>query len=157
MDTAELLRFLRDANQHGYAAGGAVRTRREPDGSTTIAYASEDWSAHDNFFGGEPYGGRLVVSRAGRPVWMVVYYGRVDGPATLVQPVYSFLQRALREAPDDFPVRGPAELRGEAFTYRSAYHGDLRSFRGEETIDRSGQPVYAAWFSGGLVDQRAGD
>jgi hypothetical protein len=39
MDTAELLRFLRDANQRGYAAGGAAATHREPDGSTTIAYA----------------------------------------------------------------------------------------------------------------------
>ena len=157
MDTAELLRFLRDANQHGYAAGGAAETRREPDGSTTIAYASEGWSAHDSFFGGEPYGGRLVVSRAGRPVWIVVYYGRVDGPAPLVQPVYSFLQRALRAAPDDFPVRGPAELRGDDFTYRCVHQGDVRGFRGEEAIEHRGGPVYAAWFSGGLVDQRAGD
>jgi hypothetical protein len=160
MDTSDLVRFLLEANQHGYAAGRAARQRREGDHSTTIVYENGDWTLHDNFFGGEPYGGRSVVSRKGAPVWMVVYYGYVDGPASLVQPVYSFLQRALLLAPDEFPVRGPGELVDDPFTYRRVHRGDVGRFWGEETIHHRGhrgQPAYTAWFSGGLVDQRRGD
>lgn len=157
MDTANLLRFLRDAHQHGYAAGRAARQRREADHSTTITHETEEWAFHDNYFGGEPYGGRSVVFRNGKPVWMAVYYGRVEGPPTEVQPVYSFLQRALLLAPEDFPVRGPAEFCDNAFAYRNVRHGDVRGFRGEETIHHRGQHVYTAWYSGGLVDRRPGD
>ena len=157
MDTAGLLRFLRDANQQGYAAGRAARQRRESDHSTTIVYQVGEWSFHDNYFGGEPYGGRSVVFRKGRPVWMAVYYGRVEGAHASVQAVYSFLQRALLAAPDDFPVRGPAEFRAEGFAYRNDYLGDVGGFRGEETIHHRGEPVYTAWYCGGFVDQRPGD
>lgn len=85
MDTADLLRFLRDANQRGYAAGRAARQHRESDHSTTIAYEMGEWTFHDNYFGGEPYGGRSVVFRKGRPVWVAVYYGRVEGAHAPVQ------------------------------------------------------------------------
>jgi hypothetical protein len=157
MDTAEIRRFLGEASQRGYAAGRAARQRREADRSTTITYEAGEWAFHDNYFGGEPYGGRSVVFRKGRPIWMAVYYGRVDGPPDEVQPVYSFLPRALLRAPEDFPVRGPAEFCDDALAYRSVHHGDVRGFWGEETIHRGGQHVYTAWFCGGLVDQRPGD
>lgn len=157
MDTADLVRFLLDANRYGYAAGQAARQRREADHSTTIVHASGDWTFHDNYFGGEPYGGRAVVFQKGRPVWMTVYYGRVEGPDAEVQAVYLFLQRALRLAPEDFPVRGPAEFCADAFTYRNVWHGDVQGFRGEETIHQRGGRVYAAWYTGGLVDRRPGD
>jgi hypothetical protein len=157
LDTANLLRFLRDAHQHGYAAGRAARQRRETDHSTTITYEAEEWAFHDNYFGGEPYGGRSVVFRQGKPIWIAVYYGCVEGPPAEIQPVYSFLQRALRLAPEDFPVRGPAEFCDHAFAYRNVHQGDVRGFRGEETIHHGGEQVYTAWYSGGLVDRRPGD
>jgi hypothetical protein len=153
----ELLGFLLDANQHGYAAGRAARQRREADHSTTIAYEAREWTFHDNYFGGEPYGGRSVVFRQGKPVWMAVYYGRVDGPPAEVQPVYSFLQRALLRAPEHLPVRGPAEFCEGTFAYRNVHHGDVLGFRGEETIHHGEEHVYTAWYSGGLVDRRPGD
>jgi hypothetical protein len=80
LDTASFLRFLRDAHQHGYAAGRAARQRREADHSTTITYEAEEWAFHDNYFGGEPYGGRWVAFHQGKPVWIAVYYGWVEGP-----------------------------------------------------------------------------
>ena len=153
---ADLLRFLRDANQHGYAAGERARTIREPDRSTTIAYESGEWKLHDNFFGGEPYGGRAVVFLSGRPVWMAVFYGRVEGADDEVQPVYSFLQAALRRAPDELPVRGPDEFSQGGFTYRNTCHGAVGNFWGEERIDRDGRHVYTARYAGGLVDRRRG-
>ena len=157
MDTADLLRFLGEAHRRGYAAGQNAPTVREADHSTTIAYESGAWRFHDNYFGGEPYGGRAVVFVNGRPLWMAVYYGRVEELGAEVQPVYSFLQRALLRAPEDFPFRGPDHFTDEPFTYRNARHGDVQSFSGEETIHHRGKPVYTATYFGGLVDQRRGD
>jgi hypothetical protein len=91
-----------NASRRGYAAGSSAVKRREADHSTTIVIEHGEWKFHDNYFGGEPYGGREVVFLGGQPVWMAVYYGQVDDAN--VDLVYSFLQRS-------FPVRGP-----EAFT-----------------------------------------
>jgi hypothetical protein len=157
LDTADLLRFLGETTRHGYAAGRAALTVREADHSTTIVYESGAWRFHDNYFGGEPYGGRAVVFVNGQPVWMAVYYGRVEDPGAEVQPVYSFLQRALLQAPEDLPFRGPDHFTDEPFTYRNARHGDVQSFSGEEIIQHRGQRVYIATYVGGLVDRRRGD
>ncbi len=157
MDTTDLLRFLCDAHRRGYAAGGEARTTREADHSTTIVYESGAWRFHDNFFGGEPYGGREVAFLDGRPIWMAVYYGRIDDPASDVDAVYAFLRRALLRAPDDFPVRGPDQFAENGFSYRNVRRGDIDHFSGEETIAQRDRPVYVATYSGGLVDRRAGD
>ncbi|PYN83857.1 MAG: hypothetical protein DMD96_00475 [Candidatus Rokuibacteriota bacterium] len=155
MDQTALLGFLQDASRRGYAAGcGAVKTR-EADRSTTIVLEHGEWRFHDNYFGGEPYGGREVVFFRGQPVWMAVYFGGVDGAN--VESVYSFLQRALREAPAEFLVRGPDALTEGRFSYRNVHEGDVVRFWGEETIHANGGLVYTARYAGGLVDRRSGD
>jgi hypothetical protein len=155
MDEAALLRFLLEASQRGYAAGGSAVKTREADHSTTIVLEQNEWRFHDNYFGGEPYGGREVVFLRGRPVWMAVYYGQVDGPN--VDSVYSFLQRALRDAPAEFPVRGPEKFTEGRFTYGNVYDGGVMSFSGQETIQEDGRTVYTARYVGGLVDRRTGE
>jgi Domain of unknown function (DUF5680) len=132
MDQTALLRFLMDASRRGYAAGSSVVKTREADHSTTIVLEHGEWKFHDNYFGGEPYGGREVVFLAGQPVWMAIYYGQVNDAN--VDAVYSFLQRALREAPPDFPVRGPEAFTEGQFSYRNTYEGDVMRFWGHETI-----------------------
>ena len=52
----------------------------------------------------------------GRPVWMAVYYGWVEGVGGRVETVYSFLQGALLQAPEAFPVRGPDAFSDGSFT-----------------------------------------
>lgn len=157
MDEAALRSFLLEASRRGYAAGhGAVKVR-EADHSTTIVHEHGEWRFHDNYFGGEPYGGREVVFLGGRPVWMAVYYGWVEDANAAVETVYAFLQRALREAPAESPVRGPAEFSEGPFTYRNALAGGVLNFTGEETIRQGGRLVYTARYLGGLVDRRDGD
>ena len=102
MDKAALLAFLLVASRRGYAAGRSAVKVREADGSTTIVYDHGDWRFHDNYFGGEPYGGREVVFLGGWPVWVAVYfwvavyYRWVEGVDVDAERVYLFLQRALR-------------------------------------------------------------
>ena len=155
MDQTALLRFLMDASRRGYAAGGSAVKTREADHSTTIVLEHGDWRFHDNYFGGEPYGAREVVFLGRQPVWMAVNSGQVDDAN--VDSVYSFLQRALRQAPAEFPVRGPDACTEGRFSYRNAYEGDVLRFWGQETIHADGRLVYTARYGGGLVDRRSGD
>lgn len=61
MDKESLRQFLIDSNKAGYAGGEEKKWIKESDGSTTIPFEKEDFRSHDNFFGGEPYGGRIIV------------------------------------------------------------------------------------------------
>ena len=62
---------------------------------------------HDNFFGGEPYGGRMVVFYKNKPIWTMVYYGWVEKTVKDPNVVYRILRSALKQMPNDAPFRGP--------------------------------------------------
>lgn len=150
--------FLDEANKVGYAAGESRGWIKEADGSTTIAYESKDglWRYHDNFFGGEPYGGREVVFRDGKAIWLMVYYGEVTNKELDKNEVYAFLRKALAQANPELPVRGPKELKeeidGKDWVYETSWTGDMTGFLGRESIKINGKEIYYANYSGGLVD-----
>jgi len=153
MNTQELKQFLLDSNKAGYAGGEAKKWVKEKDGSTTIPYEQGEWKSHDNFFGGEPYGGRLVVFFQNKPVWMMVYYGWVKEG---VKPdnVYGILTKALNKMPESAPFRGPEKLINGYFVYANSWTGDVERYSGEEKITFKGELVYKANYFGGLVDQK---
>jgi Domain of unknown function (DUF5680) len=156
MDTGSLIAFLLARNGEGYAGGEEKAWTREVDGSLTIAAQRGPWRLHDNFFGGEPYGGREVIFFEERPVWMLSYYGWVDQAwdATLV---YGFLRQALRVSDAAFPVRGPRHYDSAKLSYRNSWEGSLTKFSGcEHIVDDSSATIYEAHYAGGLVDARGG-
>lgn len=151
MNKSALRQFLISSNKAGYAGGEEKKWVKEKDGSTTIPFKLDEWESHDNFFGGEPYGGRTVVFYKGKPVWIMVYYGWVlEG----VKPdsVYTILREALMRMPEDAPLRGPRKHKG----YRNKWTGDVGRFSGEENITESGKLIYKANYMGGWVDMRKG-
>lgn len=155
MNKEALRQFLIDSNKAGYAGGEEKKWIKEPDGSTTIPFEKGSWKSHDNFFGGEPYGGRSVVFYEGKPVWMMVYYGWVaEGVET--NPIYGVLRNALMQMPEDYPFRGPGEYRESEFTYTNIWNGEIERFSGEERITQGDKLIYKADYLGGLVDQRKG-
>ena len=56
----------------------------------------KEWHYHDNFFGGEPYGGREVIFCHDQPVWMMVYYGEVSDKSLDKKIVYATSVEAIR-------------------------------------------------------------
>jgi hypothetical protein len=149
----QLRQFLVASNQAGYAGGEEKKWVKEPNHSTTIPFAKGAWESDDNFFGGEPFGGRTVVFYEENPVWIMVYYGWVaKGAAT--DPVYEVLKNALGKMPEDAPFRGPREYQKNDCVYRNTWKGEVERFSGEEQITRDGQLIYKANYMGGLVDQR---
>lgn len=61
MDAEKLKKFIFDASRATYASGDESIKEKQADGSKTIKYENGPYRFHDNYFGGEPYGGREVV------------------------------------------------------------------------------------------------
>ena len=154
MKIDNLRKFIIEANKSGYSTGDYDRIKIEKDKSNTIRIKSGDFESHDNFFGGEPYGGRYVVFYKGDPVWMMVYYGKIIESVKDFEPVYKFLQECLSKMPEDLPLRGPKNYRSEDYVYENEWDGNLEEFSGREVIYHSGNKIYNATYMGGLVDVR---
>lgn len=150
----DLIHFIHQAHQKGYASGEQTGTEKETDGSTSIHYQEGEWKSHDNFFGGEPYGGREVIFFQNKPVWIMLYYGWVDPSVEDIKSLYSFLQKALSRVSEEAPFRGPAEFKDEKLTYQNSWEGTIESFVGHEEILDGETVVYQADYMGGLVDTR---
>lgn len=155
MNIKALKQFLIDSNNAGYASGEEKKWIKESDGSTTIPFQKGEWRSHDNFFGGEPYGGRLIVFYKDKPIWIMVYYGYVIQGID-ANPVYAILRNALRQMPPEAPFRGPKEYRDGDLTYVNSWHGTIEHYSGKEQITMGEKILYKANYRGGLVDQRQG-
>lgn len=155
MNKESLKQFLMDSNSAGYAGGEEKKWIKEPDGSTTIPFEKDLWKSHDNFFGGEPYGGRTIVFYEGKPYWIMVYYGRVEEKIDN-DLVYKILRNALKQMPSSYPFRGPKEFIEGEYVYTNFWKGEVDDFSGEEQITQAGKLVYKANYLGGLVDQKKG-
>jgi len=157
IDLKELINFITEANKAGYASGQNSILKKESDGSTTITYQNGSWFFHDNYFGGEPYGGREAIFYNNKPVFIMIYYGRISDKAFDSKIIYSFLQKALRLFPEDKPFRGPANLEetidGKNMRYENKWQGKINYFSGEEKIFINDKEIYDAKYAGGFVDQ----
>lgn len=153
MNKKQLKQFLLDSNKAGYAGGDESKQIKEEDESTTIVFEQGDWRSHDNYFGGEPYGGRTIVFYKDKPVWMMVYYGWIK-EGVKVDSVYGVLRNALLKMPEDYPFRGPQKYEEGSFTYSNSWAGEVDRFSGEERIMQNEKIVYKANYLGGFVDQR---
>lgn len=154
IDNRQLCKFLVKAKKSTYAAGEKAEKITEKDGSTTLIFEDGDYKYHDNYFGGEPFGGREVVQLENKPVYIMVYYGRVAESVSDYNIVYGVLQGALSRVPGDRPFRGPAEYREGNLIYKNASTGRIDNFFGEESISQNGKDIYRTKYMGGLVDLR---
>lgn len=162
-----LKKFLLQSNQAGYAGGDSTNWSKQPDSSTTIVFKRGDWRSHDNFFGGEPYGGRLVIFHQDKPIWIMVYYGWIE-PSFNRDNIYPVLQNALKQMPTEIPLRGPTKFKQNKYTYLNSWTGDITRYSGQEKIilnnaeknrqkkpsgkNNNNQLAYRASYLGGLVD-----
>lgn len=154
MNLEDLKQYLITISKSGYATNDEKNWIKEADGSTTIVNNDWLWSMHDNFFGGEPYGGREVIFYERKPVWIMVYYGKVNEEIENHGEVYSFLQKSLKNTDPDFPLRGPKLFFGGGMQYINHWKGNIDEFEGKEQIVKDGKEIYSASYRGGLVDKR---
>lgn len=153
MNLENLKNFLIKAKKAGYASGGESVVTKESDGSKSTRFTEGDFAFHDNYFGGEPFGGREVVWYKEKPFWMMVYYGSDNQTAEGTIPM---LLKALSNPPEEMPIRGPKFMEDGEYTYENSWEGTIEKFIGEEIIKYRGSGVYKANYQGGLVDQKEG-
>lgn len=154
MDLEQLASFLVQATKQGYASGEGKMRVDEPDGSTSVTVKDGPWKSHDNYFGGEPYGGRIIVFYEGEPVWMMVYYGSVAEGVEDIESIYAMLMEALSQIPLEAPYRGPAEIVTGTMRYANSWSGSPEDYLGEEHIYNGETLVYSGWYRGGRVNVR---
>ena len=156
IDQNRLCAFLVEAKTNTYAAGDVAEKILENDQSTTLIYENGDLRYHDNYFGGEPFGGREVVFLKDDPIYIMVYYGLVQPSVSDFDRVYVFLQKALSLIPESHPFRGPNEYVDGDLIYKNTYTGGVDHFFGEEVISSTdGKELYRARYAGGFICQRA--
>ena len=153
-DKKELCKFLVKAKKSTYAAGDSAQRIVNDDTSTTLVFEDGDWKYHDNYFGGEPYGGREVVFFKNKPVYLMTYYGQVDDSVSDINRVYGVLMDALKLIPEDKPYRGPEKYNSGDLLYENSYTGEVDDFYGEESIYDNGNEIYKARYIGGFVNLR---
>ena len=153
-DKKELCKFLVEAKKSTYAAGDSAQKIVNDDKSTTLIFESGDWKYHDNYFGGEPYGGREVVFFNGAPIYIMTYYGQVNASVSDINKVYGVLMDALKLIPEDNPYRGPEKYNSGDLSYKNSFTGEVDNFFGEESILENGKEIYKARYIGGFVDLR---
>jgi hypothetical protein len=152
IDTAELRAFILEASRATYASGDESIKETQADGSTTIEYKSGDYRFHDNYFGGEPYGGREVVFLNDKPIWMMVYYGLVY-EGGIAKDIYPFLMESLSKSILEMPYRGPTSYESGSYRYENELEGTVERLSGSEKICKGDICIYEAKYIGGLVDR----
>lgn len=151
IDTQKLREFILKASRATYASGDSSIKEKQEDGSTTIRYENGEYKFHDNYFGGEPYGGREVVFLNEKAIWMMVYYGFVD-LSVEAKDVYPFLMASLSNSTVEMPYRGPKLFEEGSFKYENKLTGDIAKFSGTEKIYKDGVCIYEASYLGGFAD-----
>ena len=153
-DKNELCKFLVKAKKSTYAAGDSAKKIVNDDKSTTLIFEDGDWKYHDNYFGGEPYGGREVVFFKNNPIYIMTYYGRIDDSVSNINSIYEILMSALKLIPEDKPYRGPKKYNRDDLSYENNFTGEINDFFGEESIFKNEKKIYKANYIGGFVDIR---
>lgn len=150
----ELCKFLVEAKKATYASGDFSGLVRELDKSKTLKFERGIYKYHDNYFGGEPFGGREVVFINDTPTYMMVYYGGTVESIGEFDEIYKFMREALSLIPEESPYRGPKEYKRDNLVYLNKCSGEIDNFFGEEKIFIDNKEVYSARYAGGLVDQK---
>ena len=98
--------------------------------------------SYDELFAGEE---ALWISDV--PYWSMNYAGRVTGGPFSGD----FLKEALLHVPAEKPYRGPDSYTDGDYVYYCDTEGSFDWFRGKETIEYRGEPIYECYFHGGII------
>ena len=151
-DKRAFVQFLIAAKRATYAGSGELEPPSRP-GSKDLGYRAGEYAYLDSYLGDREFVGEEAVWAEGQPVWGMNYYGRLLVEAE-PEGFGKFLKKALRQAPQEAPFRGPSSLQEGRFEYRCNWVGELFWFDGKEEIYLDGNKIYELMFHGGTVEGR---
>ena len=141
-----IVEFLIRAKQATYAGKGA-ETASSRVKSHDLEYREGDFLYYDTYLGGDRFAGEEALWISGIPYWSMNYAGRVTGENFSGD----FLKEALLHVPAEKPYRGPDSYTDGDYVYHCDTEGSFDWFRGKETIEYRGEPIYECYFHGGII------
>lgn len=149
MKNKDLEIFLLEAKKKTFASKLSFPIIKR-DGSKEYVYRKGFFVYRDNYFGSNVDTGRELVFFKGMLLWSMAYMGgMILGEESISRACFSFLKECLRNAPLDFPVRGPKYYKNKNFVYTNSWEGTLEDFVGEEKIFFGEKQVYFRNYLGG--------
>jgi hypothetical protein len=147
----ELHSFIIRAKSSSYVGNGTEIPSCRP-ASHDLQFSDGEWTYLDSYFGGTDFIGEEVVWHAGKPVWVMNYYGYIIKPedfsgAQAGKMIKTSLSRMYAE--NRF-LGGFQHSEGDT-TYYDTSEGELNRFTGREWIEKRGIKVYELVYHGGLV------
>ncbi len=155
----ELMDFIRKAKQSTYASSFSVPKRTEG-GGYKFTVTKGDWVYTDEYFGALVDSGQERVYEKGVLIWVMAYRGGLyslrddpfeDVEEDMADEAFGFLKKCLKEAPAEFPARGPESFKEGDFGYENSWEGEIDSFVGEEFVYFKGKKVCFRNYLGGMV------
>ncbi len=150
----QLAKFLNVAKRKTFASVISI-PRFNRDKSKEYIYQEGDWKYRDRYYGSEVDTGQELVFHNERLIWSMSYRGgMIDSKKNLSKKCFSFLKKCLRNAPIEFPIRGPPIFEEGNFRYENSWKGSLEDFVGEEKILLNGEQIYFRNYLGGSGEPR---
>jgi|TARA_B100001971_G_scaffold212781_1_gene243865 hypothetical protein len=154
MNKRSLEEFLQKAKKKTFASVITL-PRINFDKSKEYIYKEGNWIYKDKYFGSIVDTGQELVFYKERLVWSMSYRGgMIAGKENLSRKCFSFLKQCLRNAPLEFPVRGPINYKKGNFKYENSWKGNIEDFVGGETIFLNGEQIYFRNYLGGMGKPR---
>lgn len=149
-----LTQFLKRAKLETFASG---KKPQKQDFIRTFTYREGDWSYEDRYTGSIVDVGLEIVKFEKTPIWGMSYRGGMlaDFDSMLLSTeTFIFLKQALKNVPDQIPVRGDSSFISDDWLYKNEIEGDIQNFFGKETILLKKTPIYSRTYQGGIVREK---
>ncbi len=146
-----LAQFLVRAKAAGYASGDESRIRKLDDGGLEVSFQEGPFTYRDRWYGESAFTGEELVSRDGKPVWSMNFYGTNAKGVEIPAEFPKFHKHALSRVAADAPFRGPARYAEGDFVYLNEFEGGIAGFSGTERILYRGREIYRLRYHGGEI------
>ncbi len=149
----QIAKFLVKAKTETYAGDGAEVHPQRP-GFKELEYKEGDLEYRDSYYGFFAAPGQEIVRFKGTPIWNMAYNGGMNPKFRdfdLAKQTYAFLKKALLLVEEVRPFRGPNNLKQGDWEYTDQSQGDIKDFKGTETITYKGEEVFRQDYIGGLI------
>ena len=148
----ELIEFLKIAKKKTYASFFSkpkIREGKVKEHNIRLG----NFKYIDTYFGDLKFNGKEIVFLDEFLIWEMRYIGRIldKNYYFLHKKIYYFLKMALKQLPEDFPVRGPKNFNLGKYRYENNWNGNLNNFKGVEKIFYKKKIVYILEYCGGKV------
>jgi Domain of unknown function (DUF5680) len=150
-DTSLLLPFIIRAKKATYL-GDAAKAKPSRAGSHDLIFEDGAWTYGDSYFGGTDFLGQEVVWCDGEPIWAMNYHGTVLRPDLMDgERAAATFRAAHARADSQGRLIDNFQFVGAHGVYVIACQGDVKRFKGGETISVDGVVAYALDFNGGMI------